>query len=161
MQLWNWLYITEVSAAYEVLSDDQKRETYDRYGLEGLKEGRGGGGFGGADDIFSMFFGGGSPFGHGGGRSSHGQHIFLKKIFISIYDHADLKKEVHVAVKTSVMSSELRLRISTMEKRKNWVSSERLFVKNATDAVVKDPPQNAEFARELEWLVQLQIFKIF
>jgi len=59
----------EVSAAYEVLSDDQKRETYDRYGLEGLKEGRGGAGFGGADDIFSMFFGGGSPFGHGGGRS--------------------------------------------------------------------------------------------
>ena len=62
---------SEVSAAYEVLSDDQKRETYDRYGLEGLKEGRGGGfGGGGADDIFSMFFGGGSPFGHGGGRSS-------------------------------------------------------------------------------------------
>lgn len=61
----------EVSAAYEVLSDEEKRETYNRYGLEGLKEGRGGGGsgFGDANDIFSMFFGGGgSPFG-GGGRS--------------------------------------------------------------------------------------------
>jgi len=60
----------EVSAAYEVLSDEQKRETYDRYGLEGLKEGRGGGGGFDGNDIFSMFFGGGggSPFG-GGGRS--------------------------------------------------------------------------------------------
>ena len=54
--------LLEISAAYEVLSDDDKRQTYDRFGLEGLKEGRGGGGFGG-DDLFSMFFGGGSPFG--------------------------------------------------------------------------------------------------
>jgi len=60
----------EVSAAYEVLSDSDKRDTYDKYGLEGLKEGRGGPGFGDASDIFSMFFGGGgSPFGGGGGRS--------------------------------------------------------------------------------------------
>ena len=54
----------EISAAYEVLSDNDKRQTYDRFGLEGLKEGRGGPGFGG-DDLFSMFFGGGSPFGTG------------------------------------------------------------------------------------------------
>jgi len=58
----------EISAAYEVLSDEEKRQAYDRFGLEGLKEGRGGpGGFGG-DDLFSMFFGGGSPFGGGGGH---------------------------------------------------------------------------------------------
>ena len=56
-------FCLEISAAYEVLSDEDKRQTYDRFGLEGLKEGRGGpGGFGG-DDLFSMFFGGGSPFG--------------------------------------------------------------------------------------------------
>ena len=46
-----------------MLSDDDKRQTYDRFGLEGLKEGRGGGGGFGGDDLFSMFFGGGSPFG--------------------------------------------------------------------------------------------------
>ena len=34
----------EISFAYEVLSNPEKRETYDRYGLEGLKEGGGGGG---------------------------------------------------------------------------------------------------------------------
>lgn len=31
----------EISAAYDVLKDEQKKEVYDRYGLEGLKEGAG------------------------------------------------------------------------------------------------------------------------
>jgi len=52
----------EISAAYEVLSDEEKRAEYDKYGLEGL-ESEGGGGRS-PDDIFSMFFGG------GGGRRS-------------------------------------------------------------------------------------------
>jgi DnaJ family protein A protein 2 len=47
----------DVSAAYEVLSDADKRKLYDTYGEEGLK----GGGFhaSSAEDIFSHFFGGG------------------------------------------------------------------------------------------------------
>lgn len=53
----------ELAQAYEVLSDPEKREIYDQYGEDALKEGMGGGG-GGHDpfDIFSSFFGG-SPFG--------------------------------------------------------------------------------------------------
>jgi len=55
----------EVSAAYEILSDAEKREKYDKYGLEGVANESGGGG--GADDLFSMFFGG--QRGGRGGRS--------------------------------------------------------------------------------------------
>lgn len=53
----------ELAQAYEVLSDPEKREIYDQYGEDALKEGMGGGG-GMHDpfDIFQSFFGG-SPFG--------------------------------------------------------------------------------------------------
>jgi len=57
----------EISAAFEVLSDDKKRETYNKYGEEGLKEGGGGGEFHNPFDIFDMFFGG------GGGRRRPGE----------------------------------------------------------------------------------------
>lgn len=73
----------EISEAYEVLSNDEKRQLYDRYGKDavsgaGMGHGqRGGfssmdealrtfmGAFGGGDSIFDNFFGGGQ--GHGGG----------------------------------------------------------------------------------------------
>ncbi|WP_243297163.1 molecular chaperone DnaJ [Bacillus litorisediminis] len=56
----------EVKEAYEVLSDDQKRVQYDRFGHQDPNQGFGG--FGGSDfgggfgfeDIFETFFGGGS-----------------------------------------------------------------------------------------------------
>eukprot|EP00978_Attheya_sp_CCMP212_P025418 scaffold81716_cov58-Attheya_sp.AAC.5 len=48
----------EISAAYEILSDKEKRAAYDKYGLEGVSEDGAAGG-GGGEDLFSMFFGGG------------------------------------------------------------------------------------------------------
>lgn len=58
----------EIAEAYEVLSDEQKRARYDQFGHQDPNQGFGGfnGGFGGAEgfggfeDIFSSFFGGGS-----------------------------------------------------------------------------------------------------
>ncbi|CAA0841347.1 Chaperone protein dnaJ 2 [Striga hermonthica] len=60
----------ELAHAYEVLSDPEKREIYDQYGEDALKEGMGGGGGHDPFDIFSSFFGS-SPFGAGG--SSRGR----------------------------------------------------------------------------------------
>lgn len=50
----------EISAAYEILSDPDKRKSYDQYGLEGVDDDEGAASRG--EDLFSMFFGGG---GHG------------------------------------------------------------------------------------------------
>lgn len=57
----------EIGEAYEILSDEDKRAAYDRYGHSAFEGGRGGAGAGGVDprDIFSQVFGG--AFGGGGG----------------------------------------------------------------------------------------------
>lgn len=49
----------EITMAYEVLSDPEKRKVYDKYGKEGVEH-EGGSGGQTPEDIFSMFFGGGS-----------------------------------------------------------------------------------------------------
>lgn len=64
----------ELAQAYEVLSDPEKREIYDQYGEDAIKEGMGGGGEGhNPFDIFESFFGGASPFGGGSSRGGRRQ----------------------------------------------------------------------------------------
>ena len=72
----------EINEAYQVLSDPQKRASYDRFGHAGVSSNAGGFGGSGADpssdlgDIFGDFFGFGDIFG-GSQRGRGGQAPFL------------------------------------------------------------------------------------
>ncbi|MDX1444888.1 molecular chaperone DnaJ [Lishizhenia sp.] len=97
----------EAAEAYEVLSDEQKRQRYDQFGHAGVG-GAAGGGFGGGgmnmDDIFSQFgdifggafggFGGGSR--GGGPRRSKGTNLRVK-IKLTLAEIAEgVKKKIKV-----------------------------------------------------------------
>ncbi len=57
----------EISQAYEVLSDPEKRDVYDQFGEDALKEGMGGGGAThNPFDIFESFFEGSGASAFGG-----------------------------------------------------------------------------------------------
>ncbi len=96
----------ELAAAYEVLSDEQKRSLYDRYGHDGLTGGAGGfdgvdfGAFSDLSEIFSQFFG-------GGGRSGfrHG----------SVERGADLKYDLQLDFLEAVFGAEKKVSIKHLE----------------------------------------------
>ncbi len=95
----------EAKAAYEVLSDEQKRAAYDQFGHAGVdgSAGMGGGpgGFGGAgfSDIFGDAFGDIFGGGRGGGKR--------------VNQGADLRYNMELSLEDAVSGTEVKIRVPT------------------------------------------------
>ena len=96
----------EVQEAYDILSDQQKRSTYDRFGHEAANQGGGfgGGGFEGFDfgDIFSSFFG-------GQGRSDAGARANAPR------KGQDIHKRMQVKFSDAVTGAEKKIKTQVYE----------------------------------------------
>jgi molecular chaperone DnaJ len=99
----------EASEAYEVLSDEQKRAAYDRYGHSAFDQNGGGGGFSGGfdtdfdmNDIFGSVFG--DIFGGGGRRRPQGP-----------MPGADIRQTIQVTFEEAAFGCEKELSVNTSE----------------------------------------------
>jgi len=101
----------EVKDAYEVLTDDQKRQMYDQHGHAAFEQGGGGGhgGFGGGHGDFGDVFGDvfGDIFGGGGGRRQSRQQR-----------GSDLRYNMDLSLEEAVRGKEVEIKVPT------WVGCE-------------------------------------
>ncbi|KIZ04147.1 putative DnaJ proteinJ1 [Monoraphidium neglectum] len=91
----------EINEAHDVLKDPKKREIYDRYGEEAIKEGMGAGGGGGGGsmaDLFGELFGGGGRGGRARERRSddvvHKLQVPLEDLYTGTTKKLSLARKV-------------------------------------------------------------------
>ncbi len=108
----------EINEAYEVLSDEEKRSTYDRFGHDGLNgqagfgggQGFGGfggsGGFGGFEDIFGDIFG--SGFGGFGGSGGSSRRRGPRR-------GADIRQSVTIKFEEAAFGKKIKVKINRSE----------------------------------------------
>ncbi|MDR1609767.1 MAG: molecular chaperone DnaJ [Holosporales bacterium] len=103
----------EISAAYDMLKDDQKRAAYDRYGSEGFQGGHSGGSgfeggfdfssqFTGFSDIFEEMFG--STFTTGGQRAAQHQ------------PGSDMRYDIKITLEDAYRGKKTKLKYTTLVK---------------------------------------------
>jgi molecular chaperone DnaJ len=102
----------EVKEAYEMLTNAEKREAYDRYGHAGVDPnmGGGGGGFGGGAGGFADSFGDifGDIFGGGGGRSRNAGP--------QVYRGADLRYNLEITLEQAAHGFDTTIRVPSWDK---------------------------------------------
>lgn len=91
----------EIAAAYEILSDPEKRKMYDQYGLEGVENGAPSAG---GEDLFSMFFGGGRRTRPRGPRKGPSVNHPIRVSLDDVYNG----KTVKLAVNRKVIVGEVK-----------------------------------------------------
>lgn len=92
----------EINAAYEILSDEEKRKLYDKYGLEGVEQGDAPSA--GGEDLFSMFFGGGGRGRSAGPRKGPSIQHPIKVSLEDLYNG----KTVKLAINRKVLQGEAK-----------------------------------------------------
>lgn len=109
----------EINEAYEVLSDEEKRSTYDRFGHDGLNGqagfggGQGFGGFGGSggfgfEDIFGDIFGSGGFGGFGGSSGGSSRRRGPRR-------GADIRQSVTIKFEEAAFGKKVKVKMNRSE----------------------------------------------